>query len=369
MNDAGSGDSRLHTMEEHIRNSLSVYGGTYNGNIPNRPLWHAVIAGSQGDKPNSFDKGQIPIYGGYKDLIEQYSDFGAGIVEFNPANGINPMKAKDENWSDEHFYVTWHPGPVGHRIYAEIISYFYLDSLLTVLQDIAKTVKDIEKDEDTEIDSPVLEMLDLLHDAPYESGLPPTDKTKKCKPYCTDAEHSYCMIGFNPRDGVYDIQNFVVETNDWRYDNIAGNPQPVSLMDGGQASIDTKFGFKGNKNTGQLVINVVIENNNILMIEKPYADWGGLNDILKKMGEWFTAEIIDVVDIIITNEKDQKNSEDIKKKQIGKKLKCDTKDKNLWMRDIMNFGCILKFEFSGKYKLALTVDTKEDIPICVIAAF
>ena len=44
-------------------------------------------------------------------------------------------------------------------------------------------------------------------------------------------------------------------------------------------------------------------------------------------------------------------------------------DKSLWMNDINNFGCIIKFEYGGKYTLALTVDTKEDIPICVIVAF
>ncbi len=93
-------------------------------------------AGSNGgNSPNDFDlKKRKAIYGGYADLIETYSEYGAGIVEFIPSAGMNPMSAKDSShWSEEHFYVTWHPGPVGHRVYAEIIAYFYLDSVLDVL--------------------------------------------------------------------------------------------------------------------------------------------------------------------------------------------------------------------------------------------
>ena len=371
MNDAGSEVSRRHTMEEHIRNSLSVYGGTYNNNIPNRPVWHGVIAGSNGDRPNKFGQ-RPPMYAGYNDLVEQYADFGAGIVEFAPHAGMNPMKAKDpDHWSDEHFYVTWHPGPVGHRIYAEIIANFYLEAALTVLEDISKTIIDLEKSLAQKVNRPVLEMLDLLQDAPYESGLPEPENTKKCKPYCTDAEHSQCILGYNPKDEVYDISNYIVNANKWKYENVAGNPQPLSNMDGGQASLDTKFGWKGNKETGELQIKVQIQGNNILLVEKPYADWGGLNDIIKNMADWFKIKIIDIEDIIITDDKEQKNSEDIKKKQIGRELKCDTnkRDKDLWMNDINNFGCVMKFDYGGKYTLAFTVDTKEDIPICVIVAF
>ena len=79
MNDAGSDASRRHTLENHLRNVLTMSGGTFNGNIPNRPLWHALIAGANG---NAVD---MPMYGGYADLIEPYSHVGAGIVEFNPS--------------------------------------------------------------------------------------------------------------------------------------------------------------------------------------------------------------------------------------------------------------------------------------------
>ena len=34
-----------------------------------------------------------------------------------------------------------------------------------------------------------------------------------------------------------------------------------NMNDGGQASIDTKFGYKGNKNSGQLIVNIKIEGN------------------------------------------------------------------------------------------------------------
>eukprot|EP01084_Bolivina_argentea_P178821 309077_1 len=85
MNDAGSDMSRKHTIENHIRNSLTMTGGTYNQNMPNRPLWHSIIAGSNGNNPTQFidknknkNKNPKPIYSGYADLIEIYSDYGAG---------------------------------------------------------------------------------------------------------------------------------------------------------------------------------------------------------------------------------------------------------------------------------------------------
>eukprot|EP01083_Nonionella_stella_P030514 83637_1 len=92
-------------MEEHVRNSLSLMGGTYNGNVANRPVWHAVIAGTNGEQPNTFDsdKRSKKIYSGYKDLIAAYSAYGAGIVEFIPSNGMNPMKTKTKTSDANHW--------------------------------------------------------------------------------------------------------------------------------------------------------------------------------------------------------------------------------------------------------------------------
>ena len=56
----------------------------------------------------------------------------------------------------------------------------------------------------------------------------------------------------------------------------------------------------------------------------------------------------------------KKNKDEIIKKQIGKTLKCETKNNKIWNKDIMNFECVVKFEYSGKYKLGFTVDTDDD---------
>ena len=371
MNDAGSDDSRKHTMENHIRNSLTVLGGTYNNNVPNRPLWHGLLAGSNGVQPTSFDQAGKAMYGGYSDLISPYSHtFGAGMVEFIPSNGMNPMKARDpDKWSEEHFYVTWHPGPLGHRLYAEMIAYFYLGAALKALDLVQPVIGDLEKALNFTFAAPVVEILDILQDPPYFSGLPDMGDHRKCDPICTDATHQFCILGFNPKDHAYDLRKYVVDANGWKYENVASNPQPITAMDGGQASIDTKFGFKGNKNSGQLVVSVTVIGHRIVMVEKPYADWGGLNDVLKKMDKWFRATIVDVVDIDIVDAEEQKNREQIMEQQKGKILKCEVKDKKLWTRDLMNFGCQLRFEYAGKYHVGFTVDTDEDIPICVLASY
>ena len=70
------------------------------------------------------------------------------------------------------------------------IYYFYLDAALRVLS---------EKSLNMTIARPVLEML--------ESGLPPPCSTKK-----------FCILGFNPKDHVYDISKYVTNPNQWKYE-------------------------------------------------------------------------------------------------------------------------------------------------------
>eukprot|EP01083_Nonionella_stella_P288236 980898_1 len=88
--------------------------------------------------------------------------------------------------------------------------------------------------------------------------------------------------------------------------------------------------------TFELVVSVKIH----LMIEKPYADGRGLNVVIKEMPKWFTATIKDVINESVDDKP--------KQKQIARKLKCQTKGKKLWIpHNIMEFGCILKFDFSA----------------------
>ena len=43
--------------------------------------------------------------------------------------------------------------------------------------------------------------------------------------------------------------------------------------------MDTKYGFKENAESGPFILEISIGGNNSLLIEKPYADWGGLNGV------------------------------------------------------------------------------------------
>ncbi len=216
---------------------------------------------------------------------------------------------------------------------------------------------------------PVLEILDILQDPPYFSGLPDMGEGRKCDPICSDAQHSYCILGFNPKDQAYDLRKYVVEQNGWNYELVAANPDPLDEMKGGQGSLDTKYGFKGSRRSGQLVMMLMVTGHRYVMIEKPYADWGGLNDVLKTMDKWFEAVIMEVIDIEIDDLEEQKNREEIMQEQTGRIVKCE-KNKKLWTsKEFPEFGCILHFEYSGKYKIGFSVDTDEDIPICVIASY
>ena len=128
----------------------------------------------------------------------------------------------------------------------------------------------------------------------------------ECNDLSVRRSNSYFVF---TKDPGYGLKKYVVESNGWTFENVAGNPQPIDLLDGGQASVDTKFGFKGNRDSGQLVMSLVVTGNRYIMVEKPYADWGGLNDVLKKMDKWFKAEIVQVMDIEITDVEQQKNRE------------------------------------------------------------
>jgi len=57
---------------------------------------------------------------------------GLGFVYFQPAYATDPVASHD-GWKPPQLYVNWHPGPLGHRTYAEIMAYFYLTSMEEVM--------------------------------------------------------------------------------------------------------------------------------------------------------------------------------------------------------------------------------------------
>ena len=371
MNDGGSANSRKHTMENHIRNSLSVLGGTYNKNIRNRPLWHSLIAGGR-PTPHSFDEKGMAMYSGYADLVSVYSQqYGAGMVEFIPSNGMSPMNATEpQYWNRDRFYVNWHPGPFGHRLYAEMIAHFYLGAALKALEMVPPVTTEMLSVNETS------EIFKFLEDPPYLSGLPNrVAKDRKCDPICTDAQHQFCIFGMNPKDHAYDLRKYVVDANGWKFEQIAGNPQSIEFMEGGQGSMDTKFGYKGNRDSGTLVMNLRVVGHRYVMVEKAYADkkplsyFQRVNELLKQMNDWFKVQIVEVIDIEIDDAAKNKNREQIVKEQKGKILKCVENNDKLWTKDTSEFGCQLKFEYAGKYQVAFSVDTDVPISICAIASY
>ena len=432
MNDAGHDNSDRHMIENHLRNSIS---------LPRRPLWHAMIAGQQGDEPSKFEKenadgtlaskkSRRKIYDAWAPLIEYYKEFGAGIVEFKPSNGLNPY-LNENNEDAGKYYVTWHPGPQGHRLYADQIGYFYLGALLEVLVDIEKDVLELE----TSV--PLEEMLNILEEPPREGELP---DGYKCNPICTDAgvrpQHQYCMAGFRPLDShnefaryqLYDFQRSFQpaahnqeelgnwnNNGHWPYDLVAGQSQPMTRFDGSQGSIDSKYGFIGKRSNGKLYLSVKVLGHQFILIQRPYSEWGSLKDILSTMQDWFHVRVVghyeeesdklvlldSLWDEINEDKHDDHDHDDLrrrlKKKNKKKKKKynqfkgptndpfgigsyagIDTDDDTklvciehdkLWNAN-SDFGCVLYFAQPGKYVIELTVDENEkEIPFMSVVSY
>eukprot|EP01083_Nonionella_stella_P148055 468085_1 len=113
-----------------------------------------------------------------------------------------------------------------------------------MLGDVATTIRDLEA---------------FAH---AEEGAPSRDLCWRCWICCKTYRmmldcHRICSV--NQFDAAYHISKYVVNANQWKYDSVAGNPQPANDHKGGQASIDTKYGYKGNKDSGELVVSVKIE--------------------------------------------------------------------------------------------------------------
>jgi hypothetical protein len=233
MNDHG--DAVDHAFENHMRNAIS---------LPRRPLYHVMIAGkNNGGKDWNEERTVNPrLRSGKKKgagvLQSQYMDFGAGIMQFQPGFGINPLAATGaKGWSISDLYISWHPGAHGHRVYDEILAYEYLDALLKVLQDIQPLIKELGGGE---ADEPIEEMLEMLEDPPRNAMyLSEKGIGGGCEPLCTNASNTFCLSGYQPlANDNYMIAKWVMDEqvlDSWKYALNSGNSQALWYGTGGQA--------------------------------------------------------------------------------------------------------------------------------------
>ncbi|ETO22013.1 hypothetical protein RFI_15189 [Reticulomyxa filosa] len=333
MNDGGRPPPKA--IENHIRNAIT---------LKRRPVWHAILAGSYSGDPSTFRK--VQLNSAYKELAEYYTKVGAGIVEFFPSNGINPLVSQDNKYSPDLLYVTWHPGPRGHRYYAQIIAHFYLTSLLSVLKTIQPAIQNMK----TTV--PTLEMHDLLQDIPADSILP---SGKYCGKVCTSAKRRWCISGMFPSDSSHFLRWYAESTPLlWPWQSIASNAQSLANMDGGQAAIDAKYGFLGNGRSQTLKIKIKTSDKKYVMIHRPYADWNSLKEAIKTMRSWLHLQI------------------------DGKDVECiragSDQAQDLWMvDDEFNVGCVVALPSSSQDKSILSIlisgDITQNIPIWAISTF
>ena len=141
-------------------------------------------------------------------------------------------------------------------------------------------------------------MIELLEDPPYKEELP--NPGSNCEPLCTNSSTVWCLTGFQPlSEKTHILNKYTVESNGWKWVQIAGNPQTLTNFDGSQGPIDVKYGWQGSKKSGILKINIKINNykkqknnnQNYLFIQRPYSDWNALKELTDKFGEWLHVKI------------------------------------------------------------------------------
>eukprot|EP00494_Astrolonche_serrata_P002257 UN02263 len=186
MNDGGRPVTPM--LEVHLRNAIR---------IPSKPLWHTLHAGTC---ERDVKVGEWKRYEGYRDisdLAKYYDKSGVGNIHFKPCIGLEPLR-EEKPYSDA--YANWHPGSIGHRMYAEVIAYEYITALKTVLEDLQDDIVNAVGHDITQRSRS--DLLKLLKDPQME----PVPEPLKCGAYCDHS--SICITGFRPIMPRWELQKF-----------------------------------------------------------------------------------------------------------------------------------------------------------------
>ena len=378
MNDHGSTVS--HAEEIHFRNAIT---------LPRRPMYHVMHAGKNGpnhngqyveqyddelseqDKKNGKTaafKNENNCYGwicgddksknknyDHGLLSSPYTEYGSGLTMFFPTNGISQINTtKYEQFRTGQLYVSWHPGPAGHRVYAEILAYHYLTCAIETFIDIKDLIDELTPSNIDTIQKPIEEMLEILEDPPTKP-LPKDFNVGQCDPLCTNSTESVCISGYRtlgkPR---FSLQRFR-EKNDinddigkWKYNSWMYNPEAFLYKKGGLGHNDIKDMWESKtKDSNQLKFIFEAKQHGFLSIE-------GTNIQDKINGKNPIAEIT-INQISLIN--GQIDNEQCSKDLCGKPLKCENKERKnekYWI--IGALGCnIYGFIPYQKYEITFNV--------------
>eukprot|EP01083_Nonionella_stella_P004386 12679_1 len=265
MNDHGTAIS--HAVENHFRNAIT---------LPRRPLYHVMRAGKVGpeqvgkhytqEESKNGKQGQFKTEGHcyrwvcgkdrpdhrYENglLDPTYTNYGTGITMFYPTAGLSSInKTKYAEFKTGYLYISFHPGPSGHRVYAEMVAYYYLTSVLETFADIKDLIDDLTPHDGDTTNKPIEAMLEILEDPPRAKEIPHDHVANGCDPVCTNATEAVCLCGYEavalgkPRFSLKRWRQKDSEKDDdgkWEYSRWMGNFQSFCDKQGGQGSCDIK---------------------------------------------------------------------------------------------------------------------------------
>ena len=301
MNDAGYKNSYDY-FETWVRNVVTM---------PKHPLYGVISTGDAtgryGDacpKPYCAMTNKVNLYW-WKQVEPMYAEMKNGYYMATVAfrrGCANLYETKDEC---KDLTVTWHPGPHGHRLNAEVLAHFYLRVTLDGLNKYGSQINDLL----TKDKQPTLGLECLLgeKEGPKwdskkheylswqdKKGVSGLDSGKYCQDTCS-VSPSWCISSYYPMPQHNRIGEFVVDkfkinertehisvnaskdfakqnakakASGWyAQDDVDKSVHPLIFRHGGQAPIDHKVEFETDVIGSVLNINVKVPSKAILVLE------------------------------------------------------------------------------------------------------
>lgn len=167
------------------------------------------------------------------------------MMEFWPCHGSWQLaNEKGENHNSPRWlYVTWHPGPLGHREYAEIQAWNYLNSALKVLEPLEDKIREA---------APYGVPTSKLDQTLEEPGVVPVPEPLSCGETCKGLgaakASTSCLTALEPANQEATLTYLVQDSTRWKHETGAAwgdNHKTLSAKNGGMNANDRKFKWSG----------------------------------------------------------------------------------------------------------------------------
>jgi len=178
-------------------------------------MYHIIHAGKD-CRIGGWEQGRIGSP--WKEFNDHYHAAGAGMMEIWPCHGSWQLaREKGEGHNNPRWlYVNWHPGPLGHREYAEIQAWIYLNSTLKVLEPLREK---IQKSAPGGV--PTTKLDEILKEPDLEPVPEPLNCGEACKGLGIANASTNCFTALEPANQEAMLTYMVQDGTKWRQEDAA----------------------------------------------------------------------------------------------------------------------------------------------------